>query len=412
MKRKKEREMLSYEDKPIEEYERAERQREIERERKKRLKEKVPKSKVKMLVIIGIVLVVVVGAFALWKYIAPNSIKNSLLSSTIKGNGFPIEISGNSVNENDICILNNEFAYISDTEFQVINSTGGIINDKRIKYASPTMKSSKNYCIIYDKEGNGYEISTSTETLYEGQADDDIFSADINDNGCYAIISEKSGYTAKLSAFGNDNKQKYAYYFSECYTTSVAINNSATKAVVCGLYAEKGKVISRVYVLDFSKEEPVAKIDINNTIVYSVSFLENGNIAVVGNDKAMIITSDYKNKFDFTYNNYNLTNKVITNDSIVLSLSPFEDGRSCEIWKITQNGISTITQTELTISSMSVNGNIAAVLSNHKISTYNIDTKTGLFEYDAGLDAQSILLSDDRIAYIVGISEIRRVKLS
>lgn len=416
MKRKaNKREMLSYEDKPIEEYEREERKRELEKATKQKNKADknsiLPKGKLKIMVIIGILLVVVVTILGLWKYIAPNSLKSSIFSSAIQGNGFPIDIQGHSVDESDICILNNNFAYLSDTQFQVINASGGVVKDKRIKYASPAMKSSGDYCIIYDREGNGFEISTSTETITEGQVDDDIFSADINKKGAYAIISKKTGYTAKLTAFGNDNKQKYAYYFSECYATSVSINEASNKAVVCGLYSDKGKVMSRIYVLDFSKEEPVAKIDLSGEVIYCVSFMSNGNIAAVGETSSVIITSDYKNKFDFTYNDYNIRGKIITDDSIVLSMSPFTDGRSCELWRITQSGFSNVTQTPLAISSMTVKGNVAAVLSNNKISTYNLSTQTGLFEYDAGIDAQSLLLTDDNIAYVIGISEIRKIKI-
>lgn len=415
MKRKfSKREMLSYEDKPIEEYEREERKREIEKARKKSKDEKnsvLPKGKLKILVIIGIILVVVVAILGLWRYIAPSSIKSSIFSSAIQGNGFPIEIQGNSVDESDVCILNNNLAYLSDTQFQVINASGGVVKDKRIKYASPAMKSSGNYCIIYNREGNEFEISTSTETVAEGEVDDDIFSADINKKGAYAIISKKTGYTAKLTAFGNDNKQKYAYYFSECYATSVSINEDSNKAVVCGLYSNKGKIMSRIYVLDFSKEEPIAKIDLDGEVIYCVSFLSNGNIGAIGEKSSVIITSDYKNKFDFTYNDYNIRGKVITDDSIVLSMSPFSDGRSCELWRITQNGFSSVTQTPLAISSMTVKGNVAAVLSNNKISTYNLSTQTGLFEYDAGIDAQSLLLTDDNIAFVIGISEIRKLKI-
>ena len=168
-KRKNKREMLSYEDKPIEEYER-------DREIKKR--KKLPKfknKKVRNVLIIGIILVLVVGIAAVWRFVSPDSLIGSIFSSQVKGEGFPVKIKGKSVNASDVCVLNNNIAYISETQFQVINASGGVTVDKRIKYSSPAMKSCKNYSIIYDRQGSGYEIQSASGTVYEGNMEDIIF---------------------------------------------------------------------------------------------------------------------------------------------------------------------------------------------------------------------------------------------
>jgi len=225
--RKKEREMLSYEDKPIEEYERD--------ENKKRGKTALPKGKVKVIAGIIIVLVIAVGGFSVWRYISPNALQGSVASSRAKGNGFPVEICGKTVNEGDTWVLNNNFAYVSETHLQVINSNGGLVVDERLSYASPAMEACGNYAIIYDKNGSHFQIENGSGTIYEGSVEDDIFAATINKNGDYAILSKKSGYTAKLTVFNRSHNQHYAYYFSECYATNVSINSDLTRAVVCGL---------------------------------------------------------------------------------------------------------------------------------------------------------------------------------
>lgn len=405
-KKKSRREMLSYEDKPIEEYEREENRRGSKTE------PNIPKSKVKILVAISIVLVVAVAGVGLWKYIAPDALLNSVASSKIKGEGFPVQIEGKIVEESDTCVLNNNLAYISETQFQVINSSGGLVTDKRIKFASSAITSCGSMAIIYDREGKNYQVETSAGTQYEGEADDDIFSAVVLENGCYALLTKKSGYTAKLTVFNSDHTQKYAYYFSECYTTDVSLNKDATKAVVCGLNASEGSIVSKIYVLDFTKKEPVAKMDFKGNTIYDVAFLENGNIAAVGSQSTMIITSDYQQKYEFTYNGYNLVSKGIDKAGIYLSLSPFTDGKSCEIWHITQTGLTTVTKTGLSTVSMDYNEGIVAVLSDNKITTFNTATQKTIAEYDAGIDAKSICFADKNTIYVVGTSEIREVKLN
>lgn len=405
-KKKSKREMLSYEDKPIEEYEREEDRRNSNDD------SQLPKGKVKVIVAILAVLVVAVAGFGVWEYIAPNSLVNSVASSKVKGEGFPVKIEGKVVDESDICVLNNNLAYISETQFQVINSDGGLVADKRIKFASSAITSCGASAIIYDREGNNYEIETSLGTQYKGEADDDIFSAEILENGCYALLTKKSGYTAKLTVFNSTYTQKYAYYFSECYTTDVSLNEDATKAVVCGFDASDGTIVSKIYVLDFTKDKPVAKIDFKGNTIYDVAFLKNGNIAAVGDKSTMIITSDYQQKYEFTYNGYNLTSRAIDKNGLYLSLSPFTDGKSCEIWHISQEGLTTITKTGLSTVSMDYNGSIVAILSDNKITTFDTSTQTALNEYDAGVDAKSICFANSNTIYVVGTSEIREVKIA
>lgn len=401
-KKGKKREMLSYEDKPIEEY---------ERDENKEKKSLFSNNKIRNVVIILAVLVIAVGLHSVWKNISPASLQDSISSAQAKGNGFPVKIEGKSVDESDTGILSGNFAYISDTQFQILNNNGGLVSNKRVKFASPAMTSCNKYALIYDREGSGYRIESSSGTIYEGEADDDIFDAEILDNGCYAILSKKSGYSTKLTVYNSDNTQKYAYYFSQCYATDVSLDKDVKHAVVCGLDASEGSMVSRIYILDFTKEEPIEKIEFKDSTIYSVDFLNNGNISAIGNKSAMIITSDYKNKYDFTYNGYNLASINVVDDGVFISLSPFTDGKSCEIWHITQNGFTTVTKTELSTTSMDVMGKTVALLSNNTITLFDTSTQTSLKSYDAGIDAKSIRYTNSNTIYVVGTTEIRAVSL-
>ena len=393
----KNREMLSYEDEPIEKYGREE-------------YVQIPAAvKIKTAVIILITAAVAVLGYGLWRYISPDNLSGSLSSANVKGDGFPVKITGKSVNNSDIAIINNNFAYISDTQFQVINASGGIVVDKRIKYSSPSMVSGGNYCLIYDTEGTGYQIETTTETVFEGNAEDTIYSAEIIADGSYAILSKKDGYTSKLTVYDNNHQKKYAYSFSECYAVSISLSEDASKAVVCGLDAMKGGIISRVYVLDFTEEEPAAKIDFTEITTYKVRFLKNGNIALVGDNSSMIITNDYQNKYEFTYNGYNLINSVINEEGMVLALSPFRDGKSCEIWNISQNGSVNTIKTGIDITAMDTYKENVAILGNNQISLFNTVQEKLIKVYDVGIDVRNILYVDDDTTYLLCTSEIRQM---
>ena len=153
-------------------------------------------------------------------------------------------------------------------------------------------------------------------------------------------------------------------------------------------------------------------MDFKDNTIYDVSFLENGNISAIGDKSTMIITADYQQKYEFTYNGYNLVSKAVDNKGVFLSLSPFTDGKSCEVWYISQDALTTVTKTGLSTESMDYYGKIVAILSDNKITTFNTSTQTTITEKDAGIDAKSIRFADENTIYVVGISEIREVKLN
>ena len=100
-----------------------------------------------------------------------------------------------------------------------------------------------------------------------------------------------------------------------------------------------------------------------------------------------------------------------TKFAMVLSLSPFEDGKSCELWNISQNGSVTHTKTGLATVAVDIFGNKAAVLADNKVSVFDIKKEKLLNEYRVGLDSKGITFSDEKNIYVLGTSEISALKI-
>ena len=159
--KRKKREMLSYEDKPIEEY---------ERENQKEKKPLFPNNKVKNVVVILAVLIAIVGIYSVWKFISPSNIQDSISSAQAKGNGYPVEIAGKSVEEGDTAVLSGNFAYVSDTQFQILNNN--IMPTNCNAYDYDILSDICDYyiylCSKYDKECSIYCINSgkSNEIIF------------------------------------------------------------------------------------------------------------------------------------------------------------------------------------------------------------------------------------------------------
>lgn len=398
--KRKEREVLSYEDKPIEDPNSDE-----------KFSLKFLSGKGKSITIILVICIVVVAVVAGWNFISPNNVLN-LFSQGEQGAGYPAELEGSSVQNGNIASVNGNFMYVSDTSYVVLNETAGVVQNRSIKYAAPVMFSKGNYTLIYNQDDSGFEVNEIDAQRYVGDIDAKIITGDINSIGEYALVTQHDGYAAKLTVFDVENNQKFAYYFSEYYINSVSLGEDGKTAVVAGCSTIDGVLVSSVYVLNFTSEEPVAIVEFPDNLVYQVDILNNGNIAVVGDRAAAIIDSKYETKNDYNYNDSTLTSVVIDPyNGIALSLSPSGDGRNCIIRYISSSSTTDVEiPTELQITSMAHYGNSILVLSKGELIKYNHNGEK-IGEWQVGTDANAIKLASENKAYILCVSEIRTQEL-
>lgn len=375
-------------------------------------REKISK-KTKAVVLILLICMLAVIAVAGWNNISPDrladSVEKNLLGNT-QGQGFPSAIIGSKVNNGNIKLWDKNLAYVSDTSFVVINNTAGQVLNRQISYSSPVILTKGNYSLIYNLGGAGFQIDTVGETVFKSDSRDSILSADINTHGMYAVITQTSGYFAKLTVYNADHTQKYAYYFADYYANSVSINENGTLAAVTGVSSKDGTMRSALYVLDFSSDEPRALLEFDDNLLFQVSFMDNGNIAAIGENAAVMLKSNFTDQSVYNYNKLMLTAfDIDMYNGVTLSLSRSGDGHSCNIVYMDKNGeTASPLETDLKITSIDQYGNHISALSGDTVYTYKKNAEQ-VATADAGVDARAICMESENSAYILGISEIRFV---
>lgn len=364
----------------------------------------------KAVFIIILTCVLLVALAAVWNMVAPDKIMSTLTGGET-GSGYPVDIVGSKVSNGNISMMNNKLSYVSDTSFVMLNESAGDVASKKIKYSDPMAVTSGDYMLIYNQDNIGYEIDTATATLYQGDSTDSILTGDITSNGTYAIVTTSDSFASKLIVYDKENKEMYTYSFADYYINSISLSSDGKRAVLSGLSSREGVMVSAVYVLDFSAEEPLAKIDFSGNMVCAVSFLTNGNIAVIGDTAAAVITSDYQNQTNFSYNEAMLTAFDVDKEKgVALSLSLSGDGRSCSLHYISKDAYDTKADTDLQITAVDMYGSTIGVLSKSEIYTYN-NAGEQLSHVSAGVDAKTLIMSSDSTAYVLGVSQIRSVIL-
>ena len=347
-----------------------------------------------------------------WDSIAPASLVKKANFADSKKKEANTAITGTSVLEKNIQAVDTGIMYISDTSLVELNHDCERIFYEKHSFTNPLMKSSGNYTIAFNAGSGDYRIIYNKEKKHEGVEGSSITDCDINASGTYCIISDKTGYLSNLSVYNKDNEFVYSYSFSDFYAVSAAISPDGKQVTVGAVNSFEGRLMTKVYVLDVTKNEPLNVFSYDDNLVYDVKYLADDRVAVVTDALTTVISKNAEKEVPYTYSSMILTAYDFCEDSgIVLSLSKSADGRNCTVVSLDDEGheIGLFT-TDQKILSLYAAQDRTAILSYGKLSLYNAyGDKFG--EWEIGSDSKSVLLPENKTAYILGVSGITKMTL-
>ncbi|MBQ8860894.1 MAG: hypothetical protein IJ015_06125 [Ruminococcus sp.] len=376
------------------------------------------KKSIVMCAVIILILSLSVLIFANRDRLSFSSIKNFVEYGVMNREGdehFPIATNGDIITNGNFSRIDRNLVFVSDTKFATLNNYGRTIFESSHGYSTPVLAkaSDSDLSLMYNLGGKGFSVSTLDSLVYTGEAEDNIIVADISKSGTYALVTEKDGYLSKLYVYSEDNKQIFAYSFADYYITSVSLDSKGDCAVLTGLSAHDGTQYSAVYLLDFNKEEPVVFKEFEDNILYYASHLTNNYVSIIGDTAAYTLNTITKSFNTFSYEGKSLTAFDVDTDTntFTLSLSRSGDGRKCDILVFSTSGsLRETISTELKVTALSTYKNRIGVLSSGNVHLYSKDGNF-ISETNAGLDPHSLVLYSTTDAYILGVSEIRRIDL-
>jgi hypothetical protein len=399
------RDVLSYEDMPLE-----------ERHEKDEGKTRFKKRRVILAAVIILVVFGIVFLFANSDRLSIHNISNFLRYGVFNQDSeerFPVNVQGESISAGNFSRMGQDLVYASDVRLQVLNNYGKSLLSAQHGYTTPVLVCGDRCAMIYSLGGTGFQICSNEQKVYSGEAEHNIIVADINDDGAYALVTQSDGYLSKLYVYDRDNKQIFAYSFADYYITSVSLARDSRHAVLSGISALNGSEIASLYVLDFTREKPVYLQEYEDNILYQVSYLNDGSACAIGRSAAIVINTRSGKSEVTDYEGRTLTAFCINKDtaSFHLSLSRSGDGRNCDILSFSSNGsVANSFETDLRVISLSAYKGRVALLTTDSIFLYN---KNGLLvsKANAGLDPHAIVLYTSSDVYVLDTSEIRTVRL-
>ena len=391
-KKKDERKVMSYEELPLEEYEKQD-DSGVKLDKKKIL--------IAVLILVALVLCVVV-------YFTRGSI-SSCVGNIGKDDSFTTLVSGSKADAGNFRNFSHGIAYTSDTGFICLDNKGNEVFSAQHGYARPVMKTSDDVALVYDLGSTGFMMANNEKVIYTADAEYNIYLADIASDGSYALVTDENGYNCRFAVYTADHKIRYSYSFTECYVTSMALNHDASGAVICGISADNGSSVSIIYIVDFAKEEPVAQHTVEGDTIFDCNYLSRHSVCAVGTDASYVINgSKFSGMNKISYSQKTLTAYDINTDIGVLaiSLSRSGDGRNCSVEYVNASGkIEKTVETDKTVMSVSTYKDRLSVCDGQGVYLYRNNGEL-ISGQSVNSDCKQIRLASTNYVYVLGLSHI------
>ena len=323
------------------------------------------------------------------------------------GDGYPAAITGSVVSPKNFASSSGEAVMVSDTHLTVLNGTGQEVASRQHSFSFPVLRLSGQEMLLYNLGGSGYQVESRSRTLQKGSAAGNILGGAVSSGGHYALLTECDGYLGQLTVYNDQNERQFEYKFSSCYPSAAALNSDATQALVGGLFARDGGLVSCLYLLDLNSSEsvePAAEYEEN--MLLDAFWYEDGTAAAVG-DRLTALVDASGRVTEYQYEGRQLAAYAGAGGITALALLPYTDAASGELVLLDAGGRKAAFTLPEAPDSVALFGNTAAVLAGGTVYAYSIAEGVLLAQAEAGEDAAAIALRDETSAYVLGVSEIR-----
>ena len=354
---------------------------------------------------------------ALWvnrDNLTPQSVWNWIqvqVTGSGSGDGYPVGITGSNVTASNFMAAEGGVAVLSDTSLTILGSSGQEIFSQRHSFNQPILREASGNYLLYNQNSTGYMVVSGTEVKIDSSTQKDILAGAISADGRYALATRGEDGASDVTVYLATGEVQYTYNFSSDYVTALALNSDGTKAMVCTVRSQGGQLVSKVTVLDLNSTTPVGEYETADNLLFSAYWGENGLLYAVGDSVLLRARSSDFAFSEYSYQGKTPTAQMFSNGNLYLSVSSYEHAGACTVLVFRNMEEPVEIQTEERVTCLSVSGGSVGTLMGQELVLYDASTGQELAREDVGSDAKSIALSSESLAYVLGVSEIRRVQM-
>ncbi len=202
----------------------------------------------------------------------------------------------------------------------IYDTSGNIALSSDIDYKSPCAESSDKYLLVYDKGGSAYSIYSYFSLEKSDIFDHPITHAALSDSGTYAVATSSRDYQCVIYVYNGSFKLINSIMKNK-NISAMDITSDGGELLVCSYYIDElGRDMTELTALPTLTNESRFTLTLEDTVVYSCSYLEDGKFVLVCKNELRFYDSDGNLVKIYSYNSTNI-NKYMTSESGVTLIS-------------------------------------------------------------------------------------------
>lgn len=214
------------------------------------------------------------------------------------GDGFPQTVSERNISS--IHAQSGDTAVFTDTSLIFYNKNGKEIRTVLHGYTSPAICATKTRTLVYDRGAMTFRVDNVDRTLYEKKTDSAIITADMADNGTFALVTASDSYSAQITVYSKDFYQKSTRNISGGDVTSVSVSRDGKYIFTVTVTAADGYYRSTVSKYDMKSSDAVSKASFDGVLIFSAKQAGN-NIFLVGGTKLICVNEKLETLNEISY---------------------------------------------------------------------------------------------------------------
>jgi WD40 repeat protein len=205
-----------------------------------------------------------------------------------------------AVNNQDFAAFKGGLAAVSDSEIKFFTSTGRTTLTLGSEYTDPKIVTGDSRALVYDSGKSSFAIYNSFICEYSESLDLPISSADMSDNGRFAVVTRSKSYTTSVRIYESDFSL-ISEYSKNDYIVSAKLSPDGKYVAVLSLDAASGEGKTTLSVIRVGSDKLHASVTLDSAIPYSCAVLSSDRIAVFLNDRVAVFSMNGRMISEYHY---------------------------------------------------------------------------------------------------------------
>ncbi len=256
---------------------------------------------------------------------------SDLLASYSTGSGYPVELpAGQVINT---AALGKDLALLTDTNLSLYNSQGKLTGIYEHGCTTPICLANGDRVLTYDRGGKHLRIDSRSRQLFAEKLEQNISVANIASSGHIAVVTDAKYYESCITVYDREYDEIYIRETS-AMITGVSLETMGGGMAVASIDAVGGRLDSTVTLFDFTREDPIASLELADQVVLSMEYIgrESTDLQIITDQQALVIDRSGKVQASYDFDGL-FVNRFANNKDggIFLLLDHLGDGNRLQL---------------------------------------------------------------------------------